>query len=282
MPAIRIRDNIKVIRKLERKTHLQRRKPGTNECMKTSMRIKVVTRIPVIGEGFANVGNSCYINAILQALIHLTPLTRELRQSHHRATCILSQSSKWCAMCALSSLATSRYLTPVSRSHKVPSEFTDHLKDLSSSLTPGVQEDAHEFLGILLNGLQNCELGIDALDFTRMQESIRSKTLISRMFEGNLRCCTHCLYCQSSTFMLESFQNTSVSLSASTVEQAMNGMVTEDTFVGENQYYCDECEARKDAVRRTELLIAPKVHVVNLQRFSFDGNKLHNPIEPST
>ncbi|KAG0148030.1 hypothetical protein CROQUDRAFT_655399, partial [Cronartium quercuum f. sp. fusiforme G11] len=136
---------------------------------------------------------------------------------------ILSQSSKWCAMCALSSLATSRYLTPVSRSHKVPREFTDHLKDLSSSLTPGVQEDAHEFLGILLNGLQNCELGINALDFTRMKESIRDKTLISRM-----------------------------------------------------------CEARKDAVRRTELLIAPKVLVVNLQRFSFDGNKLHNPIEPST
>ncbi|EGG00944.1 ubiquitin-specific protease [Melampsora larici-populina 98AG31] len=273
MPAIRTHEVRKAARKLIRNARIRK-----FESRKKTQRGRLHPR--VIGKGFVNVGNSCYINAILQALVHLSPLAVDISDIYHEpSSCALRLSSKWCAMCALQSLVISRYQSFGTSRRKVPTVFTSHLPEYASSLTPGMQEDAHEFLSLVLSALQNAELGLDAISFGKSTEAQRDKTLVSQLFEGTLIRGIICSVCGSGRAMTEPFQNVGVSLSSLTVEESINGMVSEETI---DHYHCEECNNRQEAYRRTELLSAPRVLIANLHRFSAYGEKVHDHIDLST
>ncbi|KAH9807925.1 hypothetical protein DFH28DRAFT_1137624 [Melampsora americana] len=272
MPAIRSYEVGKAARKLSRNARIRRNQARQKRIRPRNPR--------VIGKGFVNVGNSCYINAILQALVHLPLLAVDLSDIYHKPTsCSLRLSSKWCAICALQSLVFSRYQTIRSPRRKVPAGFTSHLSKYAPTLTLGMQEDAHEFLSLVLNALQNAELGLDATAFGQSTEAERHNTLVSQLFEGTLIRGTICSACGSGTTIVESFQNVGVSLSFLTVEESINGMVSEETI---DQYHCGKCDNRQEAYRRTELLSAPRVLIANLHRFSTYGEKVHTQIDLST
>lgn len=271
MPAIRSYEVRRAARKLSRNARIRRRQARQKTHNGRSPR--------VIGKGFVNVGNSCYINAALQALVHLPLLAVDLSDIYHKpSSCSLRLSSKWCAMCALQSLIISRYQSIRSSRRKVPTVFTNHLPEYAPSLTPGMQEDAHEFLSLVFNALQNAEMGLDATSFGQSTEAQRNSTLVSQLFQGTLMRGTICSACSTGTTMVEPFLNFGVSLSSLTVEQSISGMVSEEII---DQYYCSECDNMQEAHRRTELLSAPRVLIANLHRFSAYGGKVHTQIDLS-
>ncbi|KAJ6417024.1 hypothetical protein OIU84_002838 [Salix udensis] len=112
--------------------------------------------------GLVNCGNSCYANAVLQCLTCTKPLIIFLlRRSHSRACCGID----WCLMC----------------------ELEQHIGN-------GSQEDAHEFLRLLIASMQSICLeklgGEDKVD-PRLQET----TFIHLTFGGRLRSKVKCLRC---------------------------------------------------------------------------------------
>lgn len=136
-------------------------------------------RYPGVGAGMANLGNTCYLNSVLQALGASTYLQKYRRLSPHRAECLTaantaSGATSLCVMCLLEdhfdaagpvsgrgngtqgTTASAGAAAPSTDGAKtvVPEAIVRNLKLISPSLRALAQEDAHEFLRLLIDAMQ--------------------------------------------------------------------------------------------------------------------------------
>ncbi|KAJ6301701.1 hypothetical protein OIU77_015920 [Salix suchowensis] len=135
--------------------------------------------------GLVNCGNSCYANAVLQCLTCTKPLIIFLlHRSHSRACC----GKDWCLMCELEQhvMMLRECGGPLS-----PSRILLHMRKINCQIGDGSQEDAHEFLRLLIASMQSICLerlgGEDNVD-PRLQET----TFIQHTFGGRLRSKVKC------------------------------------------------------------------------------------------
>lgn len=153
----------------------------------------------------------------------------------------LSQSGKWCALCSLQDLVSRKNGSDGIEEAYEPSSFTRHFTgkhsfilfplvyhskekkiasmevdfscllshslEYATSFQLGQQEDAHEFLGLLLNALQNSELGHDAMAFNQASETELGGTIVGLLFEGKLRSEVWCSGCSMKSYRHENFRN---------------------------------------------------------------------------
>ena len=91
------------------------------------------------GAGMINIGNSCYLNACLQALLYTPPLFNFLRTNHNHHT---SKCDK--QICTLCPFIQVMHQSLDCRQMN-PNLVSDKLKLICKDLVPGHQEDAHEF-----------------------------------------------------------------------------------------------------------------------------------------
>jgi len=126
----------------------------------------------------ANLGNTCYLNSVLQALGASTYLQKYRRLSPHRAECVTaantaSGATSLCVMCLLedhfdaagpvsdrgkgaqgtTAVAGAAALSSGAKT-VVPDAIVRNLKLISPTLRALAQEDAHEFLRLLIDAMQ--------------------------------------------------------------------------------------------------------------------------------
>ncbi|KAJ6895010.1 hypothetical protein NC652_028682 [Populus alba x Populus x berolinensis] len=136
--------------------------------------------IDLTPRGLVNCGNSCYANAVLQCLTCTKPLiVFLLRRSHSRAC----REIDWCLMCELEQHVM---MLRESGGPLSPSRILLHMRKINHQIGNGSQEDAHEFLRLLIASMQSIYLeklgGEDKVD-PRLQET----TFIQHTFGGRLR-----------------------------------------------------------------------------------------------
>ncbi|CAK9166902.1 unnamed protein product [Ilex paraguariensis] len=128
---------------------------GSDEDIKPSL----------VGAGLANLGNTCFLNAVLQCFTHTVPLVQD-------------SSEGFCVFCALrdhievSVASTGRVVSPW--------KLVDNLSYLSSSFRRFQQEDAHEFLQCFLDRLDCC----CNLSFTK--DTTQGHNIVKQVFGGRL------------------------------------------------------------------------------------------------
>ncbi|CAN8072192.1 unnamed protein product [Agarophyton chilense] len=218
--------------------------------------------------GFANLGNTCFLNAALQCLLH-TPLTTLLLSATHHDN-FTPHTTRFCVFCSLRTLARQLHSTPTPRV-VAPSAFANNARLVCAAFRHGRQEDAHEFVRALLDGMTRaqvfgCAFGRAGGAAVAWQREMNAD--VHRLFGGVLQSCVHCTECDHKSITTEPFLDLSLEISrVSSVERALDRFCALETLKGDNRYRCEGCRSLVDAHKRFSVRRAPNVLTLHLKRF---------------
>jgi len=201
--------------------------------------------------GFANAGQSCYLNAALQMILQMPELFNgdflnpENVQFLYSLSRLRQTSAKHVVI-----------------SHAIVVAWMN--KNLPAHLRyQGAQGDAHEVLIALL----------DVID----QNGGRDR--IKKHLNGTQRNMTTCSSCHVVSTRDESFTQLTVPFTGGNevrIESFFAGMFRSEVLDGANMYQCDTCKTQRVATRTVEIARFPQYLLIQVLRFDQE-RKMHNP-----
>ncbi|EEH54020.1 uncharacterized protein MICPUCDRAFT_20295, partial [Micromonas pusilla CCMP1545] len=224
-----------------------------------------------IGAGLANLGNTCFMNAVMQCLTHTPPLAQFCLAGEHRNA--LYEMGEH----------VSRALGREGRRHTIaPATFVKNLRALSKTFRKGRQEDAHEFARCLLDAMhKRC---VDAARPKPKEGSARSETsFVWQVFGGRLRSRVACKTCGKMSDTFDSFMDLSLDVARSrSVQSALKSYTAVEVLDGANKYKCEMGPGKPHMTRATKQFTidaAPKVLTIQAR---FTRRKLNQFVEYPT
>ncbi|KAK6275149.1 hypothetical protein POUND7_004858 [Theobroma cacao] len=220
-----------------------------------------------VGAGLENLGNTCFINAVLQCFTHTVPFVLGLRSLNHEKPCARSVES-FCLLCALHdhielSLNSSGGIVS-------PSKIFDNLNYISSFLYRYEQEDAHEFLQCLLDRLGSC-----CSDSKPKNNCLSSSDdcLVKKVFGGRLvsqLCCCNCGYI---SYSYEPLNDLSLEIeNVDTLPSALESFTKVEKIEDQGaKFRCENCKEEVAVEKQLMLDQAPSVATFHLKRFKTES-----------
>ncbi|GAB4832698.1 hypothetical protein Ancab_006715 [Ancistrocladus abbreviatus] len=227
-----------------------------------------------IGAGLQNLGNTCFLNSVLQCLTYTEPLAAYLQSGKHQMSCHIAG---FCALCAIQ-----RHVSRALQSTGgivVPKDLVSNLRCISRNFRNARQEDAHEYMIHLLESMHKCCLpsGVPT-----ESPSAYEKSLVHKIFGGRLRSQVKCLQCSYCSNTFDPFLDLSLEIvKADSLSKAlMHFTAKEQLDGGEKQYQCQRCKQKVRALKQLTVHKAPYVLTIHLKRFGshIPGQKIDKKV----
>lgn len=223
-----------------------------------------------IGGGLINIGNTCFLNSVLQCLTYCPPLYNYLikYQGGHSQSCKINQ---FCMLCEMEKhikrikLSNGSAIKPVS--------IVQRLKYINKSFQYGRQEDAHEFLRYVIDHMwKACLSNLDIKNnSTKMDPRIKETTAINHIFGGYHRSQVLCMSCNNRSNTFDYFMDFILDIrGAKSLEEALRKFTQPETLQDENAYRCGKCKRKVTARKRFSVFKAPNVATFQFKRFDSD------------
>ncbi|KAK8849609.1 hypothetical protein IAR55_004944 [Kwoniella newhampshirensis] len=136
------------------------------------------------------------------------------------------------------------------------------------------QQDAHEFLGWLLNRVAE-EIEVADRSLKSQGKEVpegrgRGKTFVQNLFEGVLTNETRCLSCETTSSREESFLDLSIDIEQHTsVTSCLRQFSASEMLCQKNKFYCDSCCGLQEAEKRMKIKSLPNILALHLKRFKY-------------
>ena len=250
---------------------------------------KPYTITKISANGLQNIGATCYMNATLQCLAHVEPFTKHLL--YNKSTI---KNKKYQNKLANAFLEVIENLWEnKSKTYYAPYNF----KDLISKMNPlfaGIQaNDSKDLVLFLLetmhnelNKVKNIVQFDDNIDQYNFEKSFMSfqkyfqnnfQSVVSDIFYGMYNSRMKCLKCNVITHNIQCFNILIIPLEEVRkfknrpqnyvqIRECFEYYQKEEYMVGQNQIYCNACKQMADSINCTNLIVGPRVLVINLNR----------------
>ncbi|KAK9446921.1 uncharacterized protein V1518DRAFT_407470 [Limtongia smithiae] len=216
--------------------------------------------------GFINNGMTCYMNSVLQVMLHVPALVDYLLHKH-RSEHSSSSESESCFVCTVCTLADELYSGGNRRKPLYPRAILKRLRAGGAKFSEHRQEDAHEFLRHFIDGMQL------AVAKKSLPEPVKETSVIHRIFGGRVRQQIKCRTCHyaSNTYQPSLDIQLDVRRGGLSVVDGLNKFFAGEELskVRGNAYKCSKCKAHVDATKRTLIYDAPEYLTLHLKRFDF-------------
>lgn len=219
--------------------------------------------------GLHNLGNTCFMNSIVQCLSFTRPLTAYLLHNRHASDRCRTSPLKGHLLEAYAGLIRELW-GPATPAAIAPRRLKSEVHRLARRFMGYEQQDAHEFLRFLLDGLHK-EVNrvevppqytanpdeIDArpvdeqLDYHMARHRAREDSAVHDMFAGLLRSTLQCDNCGHRSHTWDPFSDVSleISPSAATLLDLFDDFVQPEPMEGDERPRCGGCKQRASCTK---------------------------------
>ena len=234
------------------------------------------------GAGLANLGNTCFLNSVLQCLTHTPALANFALRGEHKK---YKTGGSFNALYEIGE-HVARALNSSGRTI-APTALVKNLRALSKTFRKGRQEDAHELARCLLDAMhKKC---VEVVKPKISPNSARAETsFVWKVFGGRLRSQVNCKTCGRNSETFDPFLDLSLEVGrAKSVLGAFKMFTHTEVLDGDNKYRCEGKSANSKshltkASKQFTVNQAPNVLALQLKRFAyvpFGRGKLNHFVE---
>lgn len=235
-----------------------------------------------VPQGLVNLGNTCYMNAVIQSLYSVDSFRNLILRASHDRTLTAELSDLFKSMKNSSN--------PVS-----PANFKYAFSRYQSKFSGLGQQDAQEFLRYLINGVHEeynqasrrprrsipPKAPKTADEAWQQYRDIVDDSPLVDLVVGQMSSTIVCSICQNKSYCWDPFWDLSLPLvrgrHSCKLSEVVQDFTTKETLDSDERPICSNCKKATKSTKQIDLHRLPQLMILHLKKFTNDGYKMTRP-----